>query len=130
VTAVYNTDLPPQLVLSEGQLAANGFSILCAASVAYPWSRWKALLLDDPLQHNDIIHAAAFVDLMRNLVERKGYQLLMSSHERSEAEFISRKFDSAGIPCSVLELTAPSRTGVNYMPVRYNEAAKAIMQSF
>jgi hypothetical protein len=127
--AVYNTDLPPQLVLSEGQLAANGFSILCAASVAYPWSGWKALLLDDPLQHNDIIHAAAFVDLMRNLVERKGYQLLMSSHERSEAEFISRKFDAAGIPCSVLELTAPSRTGVNYMPVRYNDAAKAIMQS-
>jgi ABC-type nitrate/sulfonate/bicarbonate transport system ATPase subunit len=86
-------------------------------------------LLDDPLHHNDIIHAAAFVDLMRNLVERKGHQLLMSSHERNEAEFISRKFDPAGIPCSVLELTAPSRTGVNYMPIRYNEAAKAIMQS-
>jgi len=126
--AIYNTDLPPQIVLSEGQLAANGFSILCAASVAYPWSRWKALLLDDPLQHNDIIHAAAFVDLMRNLVERKGYQLLMSSHERSEAEFISRKFDAAGIPCSVLELTAPSKTGVSYIPARYNEAAKAAMQ--
>ena len=49
--AVYNMDFPPQIVLSEGQLAANGFSILCAASVAYPWSKWKALLLDDPLQH-------------------------------------------------------------------------------
>ena len=44
--ALYNTDLPPQIVLSEGQLAANGFSILCAASTAYPWSRWRALLLD------------------------------------------------------------------------------------
>ncbi|MGO7165046.1 hypothetical protein ACCS78_39130, partial [Rhizobium johnstonii] len=46
--------VPPQVVLSEGQLAANGFSILCAASTAYRWSRWRALLLDDPLQHNDI----------------------------------------------------------------------------
>lgn len=127
--AQHNVQLPPQIVLSEGQLAANGFSILCAASVAYPWSTWKALLLDDPLQHNDIIHAAAFVDLMRNLVEQKGYQLLMSSHERSEAEFISRKFDAAGIPCSVLELTAPSRSGVNYVPARYNEAAKAAMRT-
>src|SRR5207253_618507 len=63
--AMYDTDLPPQVLLSEGQLAANGFSILCAASTAYPWSRWRSLLLDDPLQHNDIIHAAAFVDLMR-----------------------------------------------------------------
>lgn len=126
--AQHNIQLPPQIVLSEGQLAANGFSILCAASVAYPWSNWRALLLDDPLQHNDIIHAAAFADLMRNLVEQKGYQLFMSSHERSEAEFISRKFDAAGIACSVLELTAPSRTGVNYIQARYNEAAKAALQ--
>lgn len=87
----------------------------------------ESLLLDDPLQHNDIIHAAAFVDLMRNLVERRGYQLLMSSHDRSEAEFISRKFDAASIPCTVLELTAPSRDGVAYVPARYNEAAMSIM---
>lgn len=78
--AQYQMDLPPQLVLNEGQMAANGFSILCAASTAYRWSRWRVLLLDDPLQHNDIIHAAAFVDVTRNLVEIEGYQLLMSSH--------------------------------------------------
>ena len=41
----YDSRLAPQLVLSEGQLAANGFSILCAASVAYRWSTWRALLL-------------------------------------------------------------------------------------
>jgi len=71
--------VPPQVVLSEGQLAANGFSILCAASTAYRWSSWPALLLDDPLQHNDIIHTAAFVDVMRNLVELENYQIIMSS---------------------------------------------------
>jgi DNA repair exonuclease SbcCD ATPase subunit len=120
-------DLPPQIVLSEGQLAANGFSILCAASVAYPWSKWRALLLDDPLQHNDIIHTAAFVDLMRNLVQRSGYQLLMSSHDRGEADFIYRKFDAAGLPCTVVELTVPSREGVVHLPVRYNDAAKNAM---
>jgi len=53
---IYNRRLTPQLVLSEGQMSANGFSILCAASSAYPWSDWRALLLDDPLQHNDVIH--------------------------------------------------------------------------
>ena len=91
----YDTGLAPQLVLSEGQMAANGFSILCAASVAYRWSNWRALLLDDPLQHNDIIHAAAFADVMRNLVEFEAYQLVMSSHDRAEGEFLFRKFDSA-----------------------------------
>ncbi|QRG08697.1 AAA family ATPase [Xanthobacter dioxanivorans] len=125
--AIYDTGLPPQVVLSEGQLAANGFSILCAASTAYPWSRWRALLLDDPLQHNDIIHAAAFVDLMRNLVELQNYQLIMSSHDRGEAEFIRRKFDAAGLPCSVIALTAPSKSGVRYLPPHHNSAARDVL---
>lgn len=125
--ALYNTDLPPQIVLSEGQLAANGFSILCAASTAYPWSRWRALLLDDPLQHNDIIHAAAFVDVMRNLVEFQGYQLIMSSHDRAEAEFFARKFDAADLPCTLVALTAPSKEGVRFEPPQYNSAARALM---
>jgi hypothetical protein len=43
--AIYNTELPPQIVLSEGQLAANGFSILCAASTAYPWSSCAGALV-------------------------------------------------------------------------------------
>lgn len=121
-------DLPPQVVLSEGQLAANGFSILCAASTAYPWSRWRALLLDDPLQHNDIIHTAAFVDLMRNMVELNGYQLVMSSHDRGESDFIARKFDAASLPCSTVLLTAPSEKGVAWEKPQYNQAAARILR--
>jgi DNA repair exonuclease SbcCD ATPase subunit len=121
-------DLPPQLVLSEGQLAANGFSILCAASTAYQWSRWRALLLDDPLQHNDIIHTAAFVDVMRNMVELNGYQLIISSHDRGESEFIARKFDAAGLPCATVLLTAPSDKGVVWNAPEYNQAAARILR--
>ncbi len=125
----YDTSLAPQLVLSEGQMAANGFSILCAASVAYRWSNWRALLLDDPLQHNDIIHAAAFADVMRNLVEFEGYQLLMSSHDRAEGEFLFRKFDAADLPCTMVTLTAPSRGGVVSEPPRRNAAASRLLVS-
>jgi DNA repair exonuclease SbcCD ATPase subunit len=121
--ATLDTSLPPQLVLSEGQLAANGFSILCAASTAYPWSRWRSLLLDDPLQHNDIIHTAAFVDVMRNMVEQQGYQLIMSSHDRAETDFITRKFDAAGIACSTITLTAPSADGLQFDAPVENRAA-------
>lgn len=125
--AQYKTTLPPQLVLSEGQMAANGFSILCAASTAYRWSRWRALLLDDPLQHNDIIHAAAFVDVMRNLVELEGYQLIMSSHKRDEGEFIARKFDAAGLPCTVVELVGESKDGVRVARPQHNAAARRLL---
>ncbi|GAB2863308.1 AAA family ATPase [Pseudoduganella ginsengisoli] len=120
--------LPPQVVLSEGQLAANGFSILCAASTAYRWSKWQALLLDDPLQHNDIIHTAAFIDVMRNLVEFQGYQLIMSSHDKAEGDFIARKFNAAGLPCSRINLISPSNRGVVFEGPEHNSAAQAIMR--
>jgi len=122
------SNIPPQIVLSEGQLAANGFSILCAASTAYQWSRWRALLLDDPLQHSDIIHMAAFVDLMRNMVEQQGYQLIMSSHDRAESDFIARKFDAADLPCSTITLTAPSINGVQFDGPIENAAAMCLRQ--
>ena len=117
----------PKLILSEGQLAANGFSILCSASVSYRWSRWRALLLDDPLQHNDVIHAAAFTDVMRNLVALQKYQVFMSSHDRGETDFIERKFSAAGLPCTVVSLLADAPNGVSY-EVRINAAARARMQ--
>jgi hypothetical protein len=119
-------EIDPQLFLSEGELAANGFSILCSASVSYPWSRWRVLLLDDPLQHNDIIHAAAFVDLMRNLVEILGYEIVVSSHDRAETEFMERKFSVAKLPCTVCRLFSATPAGVQY-EVSYNSAARTLL---
>jgi len=41
---------------------------MLAASTAFPWSRWRVLMLDDPTQYNDLIHATALFDVLRNLV--------------------------------------------------------------
>jgi uncharacterized protein YhdP len=68
-----------------------------------------SLLLDDPLQHNDIIHAAASVDMMRNLVELQSYQLIMSSHHRAEGEFLACKFEAAGLPSPFSRSPSPRR---------------------
>lgn len=105
-------DVDPLLVHSEGQMAALAVSMLCAASLTFPWSRWRALVLDDPLQHNDAIHAAAFADFMGNLVDTRGYQVLMSTHEASQAEFLQRKFRARSIPCTVVSLWGMGHDGV------------------
>ena len=104
--------IDPKLVHSEGQMAALSVSMLCAASLTYPWSRWRALILDDPLQHNDSIHAAAFADLVGNLVQVKDYQVLLSTHDLGQADFLRRKFHARGIPCAVLNLLGRGKTGV------------------
>lgn len=104
----------PRLVHSEGQMAALAVSMLCAASLTYPWSRWRALVLDDPLQHNDAIHAAAFADLIGNLVQHKGYQVLLSTHDLGQAEFLRRKFEARHIPCAGLDLLGRGKEGVEW----------------
>lgn len=107
-------DIDPALVHSEGQMAALGVSMLAAASLTYPWSRWRALVLDDPLQHNDAIHASAFADLMSNIVRDRGYQLLLSTHDAAQAEFLRRKFESRRIPCTLLNLLGAGQEGVEW----------------
>jgi exonuclease SbcC len=66
---------------SEGQLGEVSLAAMLAASTAFPWSRWRALLLDDPTQYNDLIHATAFYDVLRNLVSLADYQVFLSTHD-------------------------------------------------
>lgn len=71
--------------------------------------------------------AAAFVDVMRNLVELEGYQLLISSHKRDEGEFIARKFNAAGLPCIVVEFVGASKDCVRIERPRHNAAARRLL---
>jgi len=89
--AISPLNINPNYFFSEGQLSALSVSALLAASTTFSWSRWRGLLLDDPLQHNDIIHASAFMDLLRQMVRELGYQVILSTHDSSEAEFLARK---------------------------------------
>jgi len=55
-------------------------------------------------------------------------QLIMSSHDRGESDFIARKFDAAGLPCTTVLLTAPSDKGVVWVPPEQNQAAMRILR--
>lgn len=105
-------EMNPNLYFSEGQLSALSVAALLAASTTFAWSRWRGLLLDDPLQHNDVIHASAFMDLVRQMVRELGYQVILSTHDSSEAEFLGRKCRSAGIPYHVHELIPHGEDGL------------------
>lgn len=93
-------------------MQALSVAALLAASTTFGWSRWRGLLLDDPLQHNDVIHASAFMDLLRQMVRELGYQVILSTHDSSEAEFLGRKCRSAGIPYHVHELVPQGEGGL------------------
>ncbi|MCQ8240498.1 AAA family ATPase [Rhizosaccharibacter radicis] len=105
-------EMNPNLYFSEGQLSALSVAALLAASTTFGWSRWRGLLLDDPLQHNDVIHASAFMDLIRQMVRELRYQVILSTHDSSEAEFLGRKCRCAGIPYHVHELVPQGENGL------------------
>ncbi|TPN63621.1 chromosome segregation protein SMC [Mesorhizobium sp. B1-1-1] len=109
---VTQLEMNPNLYFSEGQLSALSVAALFAASTTFGWSRWRGLLLDDPLQHNDVIHASAFMDLIRQMVRELGYQVILSTHDSSEAEFLGRKCLSAGIPYYVHDLVPQGEGGL------------------
>ena len=102
-----------EMILSEGQAGVKSLSYLLGASTAYPWSRWRALLLDDPFQYNDLIHKAAFLDVLRALIQDQGYQVLLSTHDLDEAQFIGRKCRNAGIGFHLCRLRTVGRDGVD-----------------
>jgi exonuclease SbcC len=105
-------EMNPNLFFSEGQLSALSVSALMAASTTFQWSRWRSLLMDDPLQHNDVIHASAFIDLLKSLVTQLKYQVVISTHDAAEATFMARKFESAGIPFKLCELYPHGNEGL------------------
>lgn len=102
------------LILSEGQSGVKSLSYLLSASTAYPWSRWRALLLDDPLQYNDLVHKTAFLDVLRALVIEENYQVILSTHDMEEAQFIARKCRNAGIAFRLCRLLGPGENGVEF----------------
>lgn len=101
-----------EYILSEGQLGEVSLATMLAASSAFPWSRWRVLLLDDPTQYNDLIHSTALFDVLRNLVRFAGYQIFVSTHDNEQAAFIRRKLDAIETPWIDCRYIAHSPEGI------------------
>lgn len=106
------SDTEAEYILSEGQLGEVSLAAMLAANSAFPWSRWRALLLDDPTQYNDLIHATALFDVLRNLVHFAGHQIFVSTHDNEQAGFFRRKLDSMGISWIECRFIAHSADGI------------------
>jgi exonuclease SbcC len=100
-----------ELLLSEGQLGEVSLAAILTASCLYPWSRWPALLLDDPMQYHDLVHSTAFFETLRNLVMFRGMQAIVSMHDAEQASYFRRKLESCAVPCVECEYVASGEEG-------------------
>jgi hypothetical protein len=98
-------------VASEAQMTDLQLTFLLAMAQGHCWSPWRALLLDDPTQHHDLVHASAVFDVLRDYISDHGFQVLIATHDALQARFFMRKLENDGLPARLWTLT-PTDEGV------------------
>lgn len=104
-------EAPAYKVASEAQKADLQLSFLLSMAQVHRWSPWKALLLDDPTQHHDLVHASAVFDVLRDYIVDYGFQTIVTTHDPVQARFFARKLANDGVQAQIVTL-APVAGGI------------------
>ncbi|WP_341348226.1 hypothetical protein [Paenibacillus sp. FSL H3-0469] len=101
---IHNKHINIADIASEAQITDLQLTLLLAMANRYEWTPWKALLLDDPIQHHDLVHASSVFDVLRDYITEYDFQVLMSTHDSTQAKFFHRKLENEGIPSKIYQL--------------------------
>jgi exonuclease SbcC len=93
-------------VASEAQATDLQLTFMLSMASTYKWTPWKSLLLDDPTQHHDLVHASGVFDLLRDHITDQGFQVLMGTHDVVQAKFFQRKLENENIDVKLWRLIA------------------------
>jgi exonuclease SbcC len=93
-------------VASESQATDLQLTFMLSMASTYKWTPWKSLLLDDPTQHHDLVHASGVFDLLRDYITDQGFQVLMGTHDVIQAKFFQRKLENENIDVKLWRLIA------------------------
>lgn len=91
---------------SEAQITDLQLTFLMAMAQKQNWSPWKALLLDDPTQHHDLVHSSSVFDLLRDFIVEENFQIVLTTHDKVQANFLKRKLENDGVPVTICHLLA------------------------
>ncbi|WP_426117375.1 AAA family ATPase [Massilia sp. PWRC2] len=103
-------------VASQAQMTDLQLSFMLAMATVHQWSPWKALLLDDPTQHHDLVHASSVFDVLRDFIAEHGFQVVLTTHDAQQARFLMRKLSNDGLDARLWKLE-PSQDGMTAMQI-------------
>lgn len=84
----------PQFLFSSGQRRAAGLAFLLAIHLSRPWSKWRSLLMDDPVQHIDDYRSLNLVEVL-GAIRRSGRQVIVAVEDPALADLLCRRLRSA-----------------------------------
>jgi DNA repair exonuclease SbcCD ATPase subunit len=82
--------LNPQFMFSSGQRRATGLAFLLSVNLSLAWSRWKTLLLDDPVQHIDDFRSVHLAEVLAQLLV-EGRQIICAVEDPALADLLGRR---------------------------------------
>jgi exonuclease SbcC len=72
-------DVPPRSYLSDAQLNIVALSIFLSIALYQTWSKFRLIVVDDPVQQMDDLNAASFIDLIREIAVQNRRQFLITT---------------------------------------------------
>ncbi len=102
--------LNPQFLFSSGQRRATGLAFLLSVNLSIAWSKWKSILLDDPVQHIDDFRAIHLAEVMAHLVNEER-QVICAVEDAALADLLCRRLP-VGVYGDALRITlGPDQEG-------------------
>lgn len=83
-------ELNPQFIFSSGQRRATGLAFLLSVNLSLAWSRWRTILLDDPVQHVDDFRSVHLAEVMAQLASA-GRQIVCVVEDAALADLLCRR---------------------------------------
>lgn len=114
---LHGESVPVPAIASEAQLTDLQLTFLLSMALEHQWSSWRCLLLDDPTQHHDLVHAASVFDLLRDYIVDHGFQVVIATHDALQARYFMRKLQNDGIDARLWSLV-PTPEGVTASEMR------------
>lgn len=102
--------LNPQFLFSSGQRRATGLAFLLSVNLSIAWSRWKSILLDDPVQHIDDFRTVHLAEVLAHLVA-EGRQVICAVEDAALADLLCRRLPVGDIGQAVRVTLGPDSAG-------------------
>jgi chromosome segregation protein len=87
-------DVNPQFVFSSGQRRATGLAFLLSVNLSITWSRWRSILLDDPVQHVDDFRTVHLAEVLAHLCG-SGRQIICAVEDSALADLMCRRLPTS-----------------------------------
>lgn len=88
-----NSNLMPELFFSSAQLNTVALSIFLGGALSISKPKLNTILIDDPIGHFDDLNVLSFIDVLRTIISKTDWQIIISTHEENFYEIMKVKLN-------------------------------------